>query len=428
MKTKVTRWLAVASFVAFWAPSALAAEGAPRALSFNEAIKLAIAANPTSAKALAEVRRMEALVRQTRASSLPTLSFNATYTLLDHDRTLPSSTTVISAQNQLFGNFTATVPIVNAGGWAKWSHAGDNVEVGQRASEDANRTVALAAARAYLTVFSLKRLLDVSVTARDNAKAHADYAHTRVQGGVGNTLDEARAETQLATAEVQVQNATIALLRTRESLGVIVGLAEPIDVKEEPSLDNHLTMSDALGTAARERTDVRLARARADAAAHVERDSWTDYMPLLSVAFEPFYQNPPSLVYPTTGWQMQAVLTVPLYDGGLRYGQRRERTALTAEAHVDLDAALRQASSDVRVAFDEVRTADAALRAATHAADAANHALELANLAYKAGATTNLDVIDAERQARDAATQATIAEDAAREARLDLLAASGKFP
>jgi outer membrane protein TolC len=89
---------------------------------------------------------------------------------------------------------------------------------------------------------------------------------------------------------------------------------------------------------------------------------------------------------------------------------------------------LRQASSDVRVAFQEVKTADAALEAARKAQASADHALELANTAYQAGAITNLDVIDAERQARDAATQATIAEDTARQARLDLLAASGKFP
>ena len=45
-----------------------------------------------------------------------------------------------------------------------------------------------------------------------------------------------------------------------------------------------------------------------------------------------------------------------------------------------------------------------------------------------AGATTNLEVIDAERSARDAESAATIAEDAVRRARLDLLVALGRFP
>jgi outer membrane protein TolC len=89
---------------------------------------------------------------------------------------------------------------------------------------------------------------------------------------------------------------------------------------------------------------------------------------------------------------------------------------------------LRQARSDVRVAFEEIQRADIALDQARQSASFAKHALELADIAYRAGATTNLEVIDAERQARDAEDQAAIAEDAARQARLDLLAASGRFP
>ena len=55
-------------------------------------------------------------------------------------------------------------------------------------------------------------------------------------------------------------------------------------------------------------------------------------------------------------------------------------------------------------------------------------AVELSTLAYRAGATTNLEVVDAERRARDAAIVATQAEDTARQAHLDLLIAGGQFP
>jgi len=71
---------------------------------------------------------------------------------------------------------------------------------------------------------------------------------------------------------------------------------------------------------------------------------------------------------------------------------------------------------------------DAALRSALDAAAASHEALEVANLQFKVGATTNIDVVDAERRAHDADTMAAIVEDGARQARLDLLAAMGKFP
>jgi outer membrane protein TolC len=66
--------------------------------------------------------------------------------------------------------------------------------------------------------------------------------------------------------------------------------------------------------------------------------------------------------------------------------------------------------------------------AARQAAALAKEAHDLANLAYSAGATTNLEVIDAARRWRDAESSAVEAEDEARNARLDLLAASGRFP
>jgi outer membrane protein TolC len=75
-----------------------------------------------------------------------------------------------------------------------------------------------------------------------------------------------------------------------------------------------------------------------------------------------------------------------------------------------------------------MRRADQALVSAQNAAKLAKEALDLANLSYRAGATTNIEVLDAERRSLDAETAAVIAEDAARQARLELLAASGRFP
>jgi outer membrane protein TolC len=52
----------------------------------------------------------------------------------------------------------------------------------------------------------------------------------------------------------------------------------------------------------------------------------------------------------------------------------------------------------------------------------------LSQVAYRGGAFTDIEVIDAERTARDADTAVAVAEDGARQARLDLLAATGRFP
>ena len=105
---------------------------------------------------------------------------------------------------------------------------------------------------------------------------------------------------------------------------------------------------------------------------------------------------------------------------------QRERQAGDDEARAQLDGLLRQVSVEVRTAFT-ICDADEALQSARAAAAAALTAATLADRSYRAGATTNIEVIDAERQARDAESQVAFAEDAARQARLDLLLATGAF-
>jgi len=52
----------------------------------------------------------------------------------------------------------------------------------------------------------------------------------------------------------------------------------------------------------------------------------------------------------------------------------------------------------------------------------------ITNVSFRAGAATNIEVIDAERGARDADTAVAQAEDTLRRARLELLNALGRFP
>ena len=62
------------------------------------------------------------------------------------------------------------------------------------------------------------------------------------------------------------------------------------------------------------------------------------------------------------------------------------------------------------------------------AAASANEVLKITIVAFEAGASTNIEVIDAQRSARDLETAVTQAEDRVRQARLDLLVALGRFP
>jgi len=271
------------------------------------------------------------------------------------------------------------------------------------------------------------RQQEVAVRARDNALAHYDYAHTRLGLGLGNAVDDSRAEQELRTDEAQVKNAEIALVRAQSALAVLLSDEDLVDAADEVDLGTPIAGSSAIDDARARRADVRALEARELAAHNLEGDDWVFYAPSLLAQAQAFRQTETAL-QPGKGWQATLVLSIPFYDGGLRYGVRKERRANDAEARTQLAATLRQVSVEVRTAFRVLASTDESLRSSRAAAQAAATAARLADTAYRAGATTDLEVVDAERRARDAESQVALAEDAARQARLDLLLATGAFP
>jgi outer membrane protein TolC len=396
------------------------------AVTLEEAVKRALSRNTTAEVAEEEVQRAEALRKEVRAAWLPTLNANGTYTRLDNDRVLAGR--VVQPANVVNANLQLTVPILAPKQWIASARAKDNLQIARASRAEARRDAAVTTARTYLTVIAQHRVLDSAQRALETAKAHEDYATTRLKGGVGNRLDAVRASQERASAESRLRTQQTALSRAQEALGVVTGEEHPLDAAADPSLTSDLSYESAVRESETHRADVVAQRERVEVTRKAVRDSWADYMPVLSAIAQPFYQDPPTFTMPQTGWQAQLVLQIPLFDGGYRYGAKDEREALEAQARTKLEGALRQARSEVRTAFDAMRLADESLVGAREAAKLAREALELAELAYKAGATTNIEVVDAERRANDADIAAAVAEDASRQARLDLLAASGRFP
>ena len=412
------------------ASDASVASVASEKVTLAGAVQRALQRNPSVTVAIQEVERADALITQARAGWLPILTGNGLYTRLDHDRVLQTMdrTTRVAAEDQLSGNLQLTVPLLAAPAWTATGRAKSAKRTAEASATDVRRQVAQSTARAFITVVAQHRLVASSETARDTAKAHFDYAHTRLQGGIGHAIDDVRAQQDLATVETQLQANLARLAVAREALGVLVGTDGPVDAVDEVPLPAPPSMSDAVGGAREHRTDVKLLDMRVASAKRAAGDVWAYYMPYLAAVGTPFLQYPASLTQPERGWQAQLVLTLPLYDGGLRTGIGRERDAVLAEARANLEAGLREAQAEIRANFEAMIRADLALASARDAARLARRAMELATLAYKAGATTNLEVIDAARSARDADTAAAQAEDLSRQARLDLLVASGRFP
>jgi outer membrane protein TolC len=394
-------------------------------VTFDDAVQRTLNQNPTVLQAVEELGRAQAIVEETRAPALPNLSFNGVFTQLDGQRVL--GTTVLEPATQVNLDLQLTLPLILPQRWAQWAHSKDQVAVSRIAISEAKRQLAIAVGHTYLSLLAQHSLVDLDQEAVIDDQAHATYTEARYKGGFGNRIDYVRAQQQVEADKVTLENAVAQLVRYREALGVLLAFEEPVDVEGPADLGPAPELRRAIDDS-QQRSDVEENRLRLIATQHVSRDDYTDYLPTLNAVGFPFYQAPPTTEIPRWGWEIELILAWQIYDGGLRYGLAHERARLQREAELGFEASNRQAASDVRTAFDSLARAQRAVSDALAAAQLARTGLELATLAYRAGASTNIEVIDAERVSHDAQTQSVVAQDTQSQALFDLFTSSGKIP
>lgn len=425
------RFLLLFSLLAAAPVGASAQTATMERLTFDEAIQRAVKQNPTIEQAAAGILRAEALLQQVRARALPAVDASlSTRTIGPVTRFAGEA---ITPRTQLTIAPTLTVPLLTPVLWAQRAQAGDQLLVARRSADDVRRQVALATAQAYLAVITERRVLELNERSRDNARAHFTYAQQRYEGGLGSRLNALRAQQELSTDEARVEDARLAIRRAQEALGVLVGAGDPVDAAAEPAFD---VPADLPPEAAAQpapslfagRADIQLLQARVSAAERVASDAWKEYLPVVTGVVAPQVLTPSGLFAPTRSWSASILFSVPVFDAGQRRGIVRERRALVDLVRAERRGLELQARSEVRTALEAVRSSERALQSARAAAEQAEEVLRITDIAFRAGATTNIEVIDAQRRARDADTQAAIAEDAVRRARLELLVALGRFP
>jgi outer membrane protein TolC len=156
-------------------------------------------------------------------------------------------------------------------------------------------------------------------------------------------------------------------------------------------------------------------------------DNWKSWLPTASASFTPQYVSPKGLFEPARTWVAFFQLQVPIFDGTL--GANRKVVVADREtARLRLRAVQVETRSEVRSAREAVERHEQIVASSRDAAASAAEALRITEIAYRAGATTNIEVVQAQQTERNTAIQAALAADRLLQARLDLLVALGQFP
>ena len=119
---------------------------------------------------------------------------------------------------------------------------------------------------------------------------------------------------------------------------------------------------------------------------------------------------------------------VPLFDGGFRGAAQRDRRAQLAEAQAALAELLLEAGATLRATAGELVHREQALQDTQASATLADESLQLARTAFREGVGTQIDLIEAERASRDAATAVAVSTFDRDRTRLTFLLATGRLP
>jgi len=402
-------------------------------VTFQQAIDRATANNPSAAVAAAGILRAEGLLAQARSAMLLQATGNVTNTTLNQGVSFQGTT--VTPQSQITASLTVDQPIVAAAAWARRAQAKDNVQIAELTAVETRRQVALATADAYLSILAQLRVLEGDNRARDNARAHFDLATQLEQQGTGSRLNALRAQQQLSTFERQLESASLAVYQAREALGVLIVANGPVDAVDEPAFALPpdaaalgSTNTDLMPVLLQSRPDLRLFSSQRQAAERVLNDSSKDRWPSIDAIFVPQTVRPSGFFTQPNSWRLLLQANIPVFDSGQRSSFRTQRQAALNIAQANLTGAMTEASSQVRAAREAVASSERSLTSAQAAADQGQQVVNIVNVSFRAGAATNIEVIDAERSARDADTAVAAAEDTLRRSRLDLLLALGRFP
>lgn len=393
-------------------------------VTLEQAVAQAVEHSPRLSQALSIAERADSQAVAARSQWLPAAFLNGALTQLDGDRVLTGR--VLVPATTLNASLSIQMPLLAINRWLASGQANEAFKAERLGAQDIRRLITGLVARAWFQVRLQTQLVEIADRAVHTSRRQLELATVRGQGGLGTRLDVLRAGRELRDNENRRSNSRADLIAAKESLGAVMGLEVPAQASGDPKLPAPPNDAD-VPALVRERDDLRAADGRVAVAERRVNESWADYLPFVNGGFAPFVQTPATPTQPNIGLSATLALTQPLYDGGARSALYKDRRATLMLVKGQRDELLQRAMADARAALSQVAVRNEGAKAATESASLAAEALTLAQLSYEEGAGTSIELVDAERSARDASTNASVAMVVSELARVDLLVACGRW-
>ena len=326
--------------------------------------------------------------------------------------TSPLGTAAISLSQTVF----------DLGAYRGVSSAQANTRSAEANLREVRRRMTQGLASALVAVVAAERAAEINRTSLRQALERSALTERTFELGAATQLDVARVNQDVAVARAALISGDEQLRRTREALGLALGIDGEVGVIPGFALEGLVAQTRQecrpLGKGEL-RSDLVATREQVEAAAQSRAQASAGYLPRVDLASNigAFTTMPgPGRV---SLWSVAAVLSVPVWEGGLRRGLVEELAGAEAAAVV----AAEQRRREVFFEFERARRGEEVARKLVDAAKSARElALEtdrLTRRSFEIGRATSLELVQSAVNLRQAELNLALREFEWVQARLD---------
>lgn len=395
--------------------------------SWQEARRQLSATSIDVRKAEADVARAEALSRQALSLLLPNAFASAAVAYdLDRPDTAPGVPPLVDDRAATTPVATASIlvtqSLIDVASWRGRDAAESGRESSRWALLDVHRRINQNLARTLIAVVAAERIAELGRVGLRQSLERAQLSQRTFELGRATELDVVRARQDVAQARSALVVSDEQLRSAREALGLALGIDDQVGVSNEFALDGLIAEVQTqcrILASGETRSDEEAAMAALTAARSRSAQARASKLPTLE-----FVSNLSALTTDpgpgrVSSWSISAVLSIPLWEGGVRSAQVKERAALETDAAASVEETRRLTRFERARASRGQSVAEVLVTVATEARTLAQRLDVMTRRSFEIGRATSLDLVQSAVVLRAAELDLALRQFEAVQARLD---------
>jgi multidrug efflux pump len=365
----------------------------------------------------------DAMVKQAWSTVFPTLSANANYIVNQEeivaDFGAPAGSPAIVIQPKTTWNWALSASLrANFRALSLLPQARLQQELAKNNIEVVAQQLDLAVLQTYYTLLTTRRVMEVGKERLVSAETLLKATLARQEAGTVTEFEVTRARLQEVQARKDIEAARLSFLNIRGTLAHMLQTPPDFDVTDTGVVTDNVDLATIQEAASINRPDVAQAKLQQTLADEQVREIYFQYLPILSATFQLADQKGTALSPSEVRWTLSFGASWTIWDGGLREAKLDIQEANLLASQIQSRKTSTQITADIDTAWNQYLSSLTQLESGKTQVELAETATQQANAAYRYGATTQLDVINAENQlaiARIAVLQDRLAVELAAE-------------